>query len=468
MRYLSWLEESEDGVSGPGGLDLSSPNPFSAPNGHFYISSYMHSTKDTTVKRGVDLDLSLYLVTGRDLLPQGKSYLTYLEDALKGEVSIVQIREKNLGTAEFLEIANDTMSLCIKYNIPVIINDRIDIALACGAAGVHLGQSDMPLSTARWLLPSHAIIGVSCTTPEQARKAVEGGADYVGLGAVYATSTKDVSAPGSVCGIAGVRAMLSVLEGTGVKAVAIGGINSTNLLRTLHSCASPTGHTLHGVAVVSDIVASPDPCAAAWRLGDTFRAWAAAVSPGPIGFQVTTKEKVQYTRDGIVAAAAALVDTVRHLRPLVHQITNNVVKTQSANVTLALGGSPIMAEAEAEQADLARMPGGLLINFGTLDALDGMLAAGRHANQNGKPVVFDPVGVGATAFRRATATELLDAWQPTVIKGNAAEIGALADSNEVKAQGVDSLGGFKNAPEVVRSLARTHRSWPLSSDEHLL
>jgi thiamine-phosphate diphosphorylase/hydroxyethylthiazole kinase len=81
-----------------------------------------------------------------------------------------------------------------------------------------------------------------------------------------------------------------------------------------------------------------------------------------------------------------------------------VVKTQSANVTLALGGSPIMADAEAEQADLARVPGGLLINFGTLDALDGMLAAGSHANQNGKPVVFDPVGVGATAYRREIAT----------------------------------------------------------------
>ena len=112
-----------------------------------------------------------------------------------------------------------------------------------------------------------------------------------------------------------------------------------------------------------------------------------------------------------------------------------------------------MTEAEAEQADLARMPGGLLINFGTIGALDGMLAAGRHANQNGKPIVFDPVGVGATAFRRASAAsesfpclvgkgrfatlmvvnviELLDAWQPTVIKGNAAEIGALAESNEV-------------------------------------
>jgi thiamine-phosphate diphosphorylase / hydroxyethylthiazole kinase len=112
--------------------------------------------------------------------------------------------------------------LCSKYNIPVLINDRIDVALASDAAGVHLGQSDMPLSVARRLLPPNAIIGVSCTTPEQVRKAVEGGADYVGLGAAYATSTKDVSAPGSVCGIAGARAMLSVLEGTGVKAVAIG------------------------------------------------------------------------------------------------------------------------------------------------------------------------------------------------------------------------------------------------------
>lgn len=402
-------------------------------------------------------DLSLYLVTGRDLLPDGKSYLVFLEEALRGGVTIVQVREKSVDTAEFLEIARDTVSLCAGYNVPVIINDRVDIALASGAAGVHLGQTDMPFAIARKLLPPSAIIGVSCTTPEHVRKAIEDGADYVGLGAVYATSTKDVSAPGRVCGIAGVRAMLSVLEGTGVKAVAIGGIKSTNLLRTLHGCASPTGHALDGVAVVSDIVVSPEPQAAARRLAQTFCAWAAAASRGPISFPVTPEHKKFYTVEGFAFVAAALVNTVRRVRPLVHQITNNVVKTQSANVTLALGGSPIMAEAEAEQADLARMPGGLLINFGTVDALDGMLAAGSHANQNGKPVVFDPVGVGATSFRRATAAKLLDAWQPTVIKGNAAEIGALADSNEVKAQGVDSVGGFVNASNVVRSLARKHR-----------
>jgi thiamine-phosphate diphosphorylase / hydroxyethylthiazole kinase len=112
--------------------------------------------------------------------------------------------------------------LCSKYNLPVLINDRIDVALASGAAGVHIGQSDMPLNIARELVPPNMIIGVSCSTPEHARKAVEEGADYVGLGSVYKTCTKDVTAPGKTCGIAGVRAMLGVLEGTGVKAVAIG------------------------------------------------------------------------------------------------------------------------------------------------------------------------------------------------------------------------------------------------------
>ncbi|KAI0268629.1 Hydroxyethylthiazole kinase [Gloeopeniophorella convolvens] len=409
------------------------------------------------------IDYSLYLVTGRDLLPPGKTYLASLEEALQGGVTVVQVREKNADTAEgslqFLETAKDTIALCKKYSVPVFINDRIDIALASGAAGVHLGQTDMPFAVARTLLPPNAIIGISCATPEHARQAVQDGADYVGLGAVYPTNTKDVTAPRRMCGIAGARAILSVLEGTGVKSVAIGGIHSTNLLRTLHGCASPTGHTLDGVAIVSAIVASPEPFAAAHRLAHGFRAWAITAPRGrPAAFvSWPSQPKVAYTRDSVVAAAAALVDTVRRVRPLVHQITNMVVKTQSANVTLALGGSPIMAEAEAEQADLARVPGGLLVNFGTVGALDGMLAAGRHANLNAKPVVFDPVGVGATAFRRTTAARLLDVWQPTVIKGNAAEIGALADSREVQAQGVDSVGGFADAPAVVRALARQHR-----------
>src|SRR5216684_5920514 len=116
-------------------------------------------------------------------------------------------------------MANDTITLCSKYGVPVLINGRVDVALTSGAAGVHLEQWDMPLSIARNLLPPNVIIGVSCATLEHARKAIEEGADYVSLGSGYGYSTEDVSDTGD---IAGVRAMLGVLEGTGVKAIAIG------------------------------------------------------------------------------------------------------------------------------------------------------------------------------------------------------------------------------------------------------
>ncbi len=133
-------------------------------------------------------------------------------------------------------MANDIITLCSKYGVPVVINDRIDVGLTAatsGAAGIHLEQWDMPLSIARNLLPPNMIIGVSCATPEHARKAVEEEADYVSYGPVYGTSTER---PGHTCGIAGVRAMLGVLEGTGVKAVAIG---SYLFLRSLYSAPLP-------------------------------------------------------------------------------------------------------------------------------------------------------------------------------------------------------------------------------------
>ena len=109
---------------------------------------------------------------------------------------------------------------------------------------------------------------------------------------------------------------------------------------------------------------------------------------------------------------------------------------QSANATLALGASPIMASALEEMYDLSCVLGALLVNFGTVTVKESMLAAGRFANHAKKPVVFDPVGVGATEFRRKTAAELLNTWQASVIKGNAGELAALADSEEV---GLDSV-----------------------------
>jgi len=124
---------------------------------------------------------------------------------------------------------------------------------------------------------------------------------------------------------------------------------------------------------------------------------------------------------------------VREINPLVHQITNNVVATQSANITLALGGSPIMATEPQEMEDLSRISGALLVNIGTMGAggKESMSIAGRSANANKIPVVFDPVGIGATAFRKETVKELLNLFQASVIKGNAGELAALSDSQEV-------------------------------------
>ncbi|KZV76302.1 Hydroxyethylthiazole kinase [Peniophora sp. CONT] len=401
----------------------------------------------------VAVDYSVYLVTGRELLPPNKTYLGTLEEALRGGVTLVQVREKDTETREFLRIAQQTIELCNKFNVPVLINDRIDIALASGAAGVHLGQDDMPIEIARKLLPSGSIIGITTTTAEHVRAAVSSGADYVGVGAVFPTATKDVSEPGRVRGVEGVREMMEELEGSNVKSVAIGGVKSTNLTRVLHGCSSARGLGLDGVAVVSDIMAAQDPRAAAERLASIYRAWR-SVPRIPTSF---SKADAELSSASFVELAGKLLEGVRAAKPLVHQITNGVVKTQSANATLALGASPIMAASAQEQVDLARIPGGLLINFGTIEDVQGMLIAGTEANKNRKPVVFDPVGVGATAYRRETASKLLNAWQATVIKGNAAEIGTIARLDEVKGQGVDSIGDFKDPVSVVRRLALRER-----------
>ncbi|EKM54330.1 uncharacterized protein PHACADRAFT_123292 [Phanerochaete carnosa HHB-10118-sp] len=399
-----------------------------------------------------EFDYSLYLVTGRDLLPPAKDYLESLEEALKGGVTLVQVREKTADTGEILDVARKTKELCDKYDVPVIIDDRIDIALAMGADGVHLGQTDMPVPIARALLPPDTVIGKTCNTPEHVRVAISEGADYVGVGPVRGTQTKKVKHP--VVGPRGIGEMLQVLDGTDVKAVAIAGINSTNVLHCLWGSVSPTGHQLDGVAVVSDIMASQDPYASSKRLSDAIKAFYRS----PLRTFSQGLSTAPYKVEGIKTAVGSILRSVKQFSPLVHQITNNVVTNQSANATLALGASPIMATAPEEMADLSKVTGALLVNFGTIQNLDGMLEAGRNTNINRKPIVFDPVGVGATAYRRESAQGLLSAWQATVLKGNAGELAAIANSSEVQAKGVDSLGqGFADPASFVRKLARQHR-----------
>ncbi|KAH9484936.1 putative thiamine biosynthetic bifunctional enzyme [Psilocybe cubensis] len=402
-----------------------------------------------------NIDYTLYLVTGRDLLPPGKDFYQTLEESIQGGVTIVQLREKDLETSAFVELAVKSKVICDKYNVPLLINDRVDVALAAKADGVHLGQSDMAVKRARELLPHTAIIGLSCNTVEHVKGAIKQKVDYIGIGAVWDTKTKKLTNP--VIGIHGVADMLAELEGTSIEAVAIGGINSVNLLRTLHGCVTVKNRSLDGVAVVSDIMASADPRCASKKLKEIL-----------VNFQRHHKfyclrhrgRPDIVTVDSVVNGVAELMDEVKKERPLVHQITNTVVSTQSANVTLAIGASPIMATESKEMEDLSRICGGLLVNIGTMRAenLDGMMIAGTSANVLKKPIVFDPVGVGASNFRKNTVKGLLNKWQASVIKGNAGELAALAGTDEVESKGVDSVGsGFKNPAEFVRNLAKRER-----------
>ncbi|KAG8936288.1 hypothetical protein FRC02_003225 [Tulasnella sp. 418] len=325
------------------------------------------------------------------------------------------------------------------------------------AAGVHIGQTDMPLPVARSLLGDKAVIGASVGNVEEAKRAVEEGADYVGIGAVYPTGSKSDA---KLLGVRGVGPILTVLGGSTVKSVVIGGVKTVNLLRILHGSVSPTGKHVDGAAVISEIVSSTDPETSARKLRlilDSF------LKSGPSTYITSSPDSLALTPAGsneFVERASKLLDKVKDITPMIHQITNNVVTNQSANATLALGASPIMATTPAEMEDLAKIPGALLINYGTIGDKLGMMEAGKWANFYRKPIVFDPVGAGATQYRKSSASELLNVWQPTVIKGNAGEIGAILGSDEVQSRGVDSVGvGFKNPAEVVMTLARRERKW---------
>lgn len=356
-----------------------------------------------------------------------------------------------------------------QYSVPLLINDRIDVYLSVKCAGIHIGQSDMPLETARALVGADAVIGISVSTIEDAEAAVAGGADYVGIGAVWPTESKDVRGKLKL-GPDGVGKILDVLP-PAMGSVAIGGIGLKNTAHLLNGSISPKNQKhLDGVAVISAIVASPEPKARAEELAAVVRSFVDSRKKAERGFfrggeEATNDAGLDVDCSGLVKLAAHFMDVVRENTPLVHQITNNVVINDSANATLAVGASPIMATNPSDVADLSPAIGGLLINFGTITDKEGMLVAGRCANLNGKPLVFDPVAVGATSFRRETSkrecglagltSELLSHWQPTVIKGNPAEIGALAESEEVAARGVDSTGKFKDPVGMVRQLART-------------
>lgn len=191
-----------------------------------------------------NLNCKLYLVTDRDIL-KNVDLCTAVEEAILGGVTLVQLREKNMSTLEFYNTAVKIKEITDKYNIPLLINDRMDIALAVDAAGLHVGQSDMPAEIARKILGSDKILGVSATTLEEAIKAEKNGADYIGVGAVFPTTTKDDARAVPI------ESLKEIKERVSIPVVAIGGINENNAV-----LLKPAN--IDGISVISAILGKDD------------------------------------------------------------------------------------------------------------------------------------------------------------------------------------------------------------------
>ena len=200
----------------------------------------------------LDETMKLYLVTDRTWL-NDKSLANQVEETLKAGATFVQLREKDMPYEKFLEEAREIKKLTDKYKVPFVINDDVEIAVAIDSDGVHIGQSDKTASEVRELIGKDKILGVSACTVEQAVLAEQQGADYIGVGAIFATSTKNDA------DIVTLEILRGICKAVNVPVVAIGGICEENILQLC-------GTGIKGVAVISALLAQPDITAATEKL----------------------------------------------------------------------------------------------------------------------------------------------------------------------------------------------------------
>ncbi len=202
------------------------------------------------------LDTTMYFITDSTNYSE-EEFLFRVQEACKGGVTLIQLREKERTTREYLVLAKKVHEITMRYDIPLIIDDRVDIALAVNAEGVHVGQSDMPVSIARKLMCENKIIGATAKTVPQALEAYEQGADYLGVGAIYPTTTKVKTV------LTSVETLKEIVKAVPIKVNAIGGLNKDNI-------DILKGSGIDGICAVSAIMKADNPCIAAKELREAF------------------------------------------------------------------------------------------------------------------------------------------------------------------------------------------------------
>jgi thiamine-phosphate diphosphorylase/hydroxyethylthiazole kinase len=350
----------------------------------------------------------------------------------------------------------------------------VDVALAVGCEGVHVGQDDINVQEARRILGKDKIIGATVSSIEEARIAVSHGADYLGIGTLYATNTKKNTK--DIIGVKGIRSILRYLdgseEGRKVETVCIGGVNASNVQRITHQLVAPTPSnskpkSIDGVAVVSAIVGASDPKAASENLSKLLR------FPPPFKAKSSEPhfwlEKNDQEIASLLKSAVSATKKVKEVSPLSHNMTNLVVQNFAANVALSIGASPIMANYGEEASDLSALGGALVVNMGTVtpEGLQNFQKAISAYNSAGGPIILDPVGAGATSVRKAALSTLMSTGYFDLIKGNEREIMTVARASGYELtdtsqqRGVDSGSALFSTEErayIVSHLAARERN----------
>ena len=357
-----------------------------------------------------NMSYKLYAITDRSYLREGETLPDAVESAIKGGATIVQLREKELVHNDLKTLALSVKRVCDKYHVTFIINDDVALAKEIGADGVHLGADDMAIADARALLGDNVVIGATAKTIEQAKKAEEAGADYIGSGAVFGSDTKKDATPMS-------RELLdSICKCVSIPVVAIGGIDAYNVSELRDT-------SIAGVAVVSGIFARSN--------------------------------KAKASRDILCNLYG---------RPVVQCITNHVTIESVANTVLNFGASPIMSHNINEVEEVQTNATALYVNLGATDDYDAIKKAYKTALNNNHVIVIDPVGVSGITYRRTFLRELLSMGSPSCIRANVAEIRALHLDTTVSC-GLESYEANRDdiVINMVRDVAKTYNTIVVAS-----
>ena len=381
------------------------------------------------------LNHNLCLVTDAEHAKKsGRSLESIVKSAIDGGCTMIQYREKKLDYENQKVEALKIQKICKEKHIPFLINDNVKLAIDIGADGVHVGQDDMQASQVRKTIGNQAILGVTVHNPEEVKKAIAEGADYLGTGAIYDSITKPVKP-------LGLEMLKELIKSSSIPIIAIGGINEQNAKRIIE-------HGSTGIAVSSGILLSDDPTILCRKLSNIVCIFQAEQMKKNMGIALKK---------------------IKEKKPLIFHLTNNVVMNQSANITLSIGGSPIMASDLKEMEDIMKISDALLINIGTIreEMLESMLLAGQIANQYKKPIILDPVGVGASNFRYKVVSTLLDQLKISIIKGNSSEIQKLYKNNQSNQQkGVDGETSIENPEIMVQEVAKSREAVVVMTGYH--